>query len=106
VASLFLIRAALSVDVALPGSGFSVWFPVEPKATAHGRSPLWTATDQAYIFIVGHEDNAKATGSKSEFQASLKVFLAEVEGRVLSQKMLSAGLAADRSLRSCTPFGA
>ena len=86
-ASLFLMRAALAVDVAPPGSGFSAWFPVEPKEssepTQQGRALLWVATDQAYIFIIGRGDNAKTVASKSDFESALKGFLTEVEGRVL-----------------------
>ena len=45
VASLFFIRAAFALDAAPPGSGFSAWFPVDPKesseVTPSGRSLLW-----------------------------------------------------------------
>jgi hypothetical protein len=102
VTSLFLIHAALAVDVAPPGSGFSAWFPVEPKEssepTAGSGTRLWIATDQAYIFIVGREDNAKTSGSRSELEASLKGLMKEVDGRVLSQKMTTISRPGGRPL--------
>jgi hypothetical protein len=101
-ASLFLMSAALAVDVAPPGSGFSAWFPVVPKesseATQQGRALLWVATDQAYVFIIGHGDNAKTVASKSEFESAIKSFLTEVEGRVLSQKMTTISRPGGRPL--------
>jgi hypothetical protein len=101
-ASLFLMSAALAVDVAPPGSGFSAWFPVEPKqsseATQEGRALLWVATDQAYVFIVGHGDNAKAIAGKSEFESRVKGALAEVDGRVLSQNITTISRPGGRPL--------
>jgi hypothetical protein len=91
VASLLSIRPALAVNIAPPGSGFSAWFPVEPEEgsapTPEAATFLWVASDGAFIFVIGHTDNAKIIESKAELEASFKNFLTEVNGRVLSRKM-------------------
>ena len=101
-ANLLLVHAALAVDFAPPGGGFSAWFPFEPKESSQsepsGRTSTWVASDQTFVYAVGISSYAKVPDSGAELDASLKNFLARVKGRVLSRKMTTASRPGGRPL--------